>query len=130
MSELPRLSVEEFIERAANDRGEEVVELPALGGSVKIRALSASQDARVNEASSSFGSNGKTKLDFTQMERLRFQYGVVEPTFTADQVKKLHIKSGPSFQRVLKRINELSGLTEKDAEEAEAAFPESGEVED
>ena len=126
MSELPRLSVEEFIERASNDRAEEVLELPEIGGSVKIRALSAAHDDRINEQSAEFGNNGKTKLSMTTMSRLRFQYGVVEPSFTAEQVKKLHIESGPTFQRVVKRINELSGLTEKDSKEAEAAFPEAG----
>lgn len=121
---LPRLSVEEFIAKASRDRKEEVVELPELGGSVKIRALSAAQDANVNQQSAQFNGN-KTVIDFAAMERLRFQFGVIEPEMSADQVRKLHIESGPSFQLVLRRINELSGTTEKDQKESEAAFPEA-----
>ena len=54
---------------------------------------------------------------------MRFLYGVVEPEFSEEQVKKLHLRAGPSFQKVVREINELSGTTEKAAQEADAAFP-------
>lgn len=100
-----------------------------FGGSVRIRSLTAAQAAQVNQGSIRFG-NGrkqKTEFSFAASERLKFRYGVAEPQFSDDKVMTLHTTAGPSFQKVLKAISELSGIDEKQAEDDEEQFRGSGE---
>ena len=107
---------------AGKDLLEEDVE-DVFGGKVRIRALTAAQNARIRQQAMNFG--GPTaKIDWTEMERLQFRYGVIEPKLEADQVKRLHIKSGPSFAKVIKAIDDLSGTDKEALRKAEAEFPE------
>lgn len=107
------------------DSGKDLVEQDVedvFGGKVRIRALTAAQNARIKQQAMNFG-GANAKIDWTEMERLQFRYGVVEPSLDADQVKRLHIKSGPSFAKVIKALDDLSGTDKEALRQAEAEFP-------
>lgn len=94
-------------------------------GSVKIRALSAAQRARVKQAAIKQGRD--TRIVWGEMERLQFYLGVVEPSFTEDQVRTLHLKAGPSFQKVIDALDKLSQIDKESLKQAEDDFREPGE---
>jgi hypothetical protein len=119
------LTVDQAIENAAADRVEADV-TDVFGGRVRIRSLSAAQQARVKQASMNLGGRNPT-IAWAEMERLQFELGVIEPKFTAEQVKKLHIESGPSFARVIEEIDRVSGLNKEELRQAQEDFPGSGE---
>lgn len=100
-----------------------------FGGSVRIKSLTAAQAAQVQQGSIRFGASRKqrTEFNFASAERLKFRYGVTEPSLTDDQVRTLQTTAGPSFQKVLKAIDEISGTDEKAAEEDEQQFRGQGE---
>lgn len=119
-------SAEDLLEGAKSDIREDVVRDVFDGKKVKIRALTAAQNAMVNQGSITIGGGrrGKnTDFNFATSEKMKFRYGVAEPKLTPDQVQMLHFTAGPSFQAVLKAIDEISGIKEKDVEDAEEAFP-------
>jgi hypothetical protein len=116
------LSAEEIAAYA--DSGKDLPEADVdgvFGGRVRIRALTAAQNARIQQQSGQFSGKGVT-IDFVEMERLKVQYAVIEPKLDADQVKRLHIKSGPSFMKLVAEIDALSGTSEEGLRQAEQEF--------
>jgi hypothetical protein len=114
---------------------QEEVEVPELGGSVLIRELPAEYAAEVAShieikevAGARFAS-----IDKAKMERLQFAYGVVgdngDPLFSEDETVEVAKKHGSAYNRVIEAIDDLSGINKEDIENAEARFPDSGEVE-
>lgn len=107
----------------------EVEDVPVKGQSVKIRALSATAaNAATSESLKATEVRGQQvmKVDNVLLDIIRFQQGVVEPSFSTDEVKVISAKYGPAFQRVVKAIAELSGIDEETAHETDARFPGNG----
>jgi hypothetical protein len=48
------------------------------------------------------------QFDGYKLDRLRFQYAVVEPDFTAAEVKVIFERLGPSVELVLARVDQIS----------------------
>jgi len=117
------LTADEIVDAANSDLKETDVE-DVFGGKVRIRALTASQADAVNQNSIKLGNSRRqsTQYSFAASSLLKFQYGVVLPKLTKDQVRTLHIKSGPSFQTVLKAIDELSNIDRDSLERDEDEF--------
>jgi hypothetical protein len=122
MGSLPLGTVQEILEAAPRDLKEELFDVPEWGYSLRLRSSSAAQNAMVNEEGFSFeGEN--TRVNWAEMEIRRFQMGVVEPVFAEEDVRKLHFTSGPGFQRVLNRLNELNNVNPEAMERAKRQFP-------
>lgn len=111
----------------ASDLVEREVELPTIGGSVKVRSLPA---AYSNEASSKAlklvtdnrGQQSAT-IDTAELELLQVFHGVIEPKFNSvEEVKVFATKCGPAFKEVVRHIDEISGVDKDEIEAANARF--------
>lgn len=114
------LTPEEALTNAPNDIVEDDVE-GVFGGKVRIRSLTAAQQARVKQVSLNL-SGRNPDVAWAEMERTQFQLGVIEPKFTAEQVLMLHRMSGPSFAKVIERIDEISGTNKEELRKAQQEF--------
>lgn len=119
------LTVDKAKENAPKDLKEEDVE-GVFGGKVRVKSLTAAQSARVKQVSINMSGRNPDVI-WAAMELLQFEYGVIIPKFDADDVRTLHLESGPSFAKVIAKIDELSGTDKEEMAKAQAAFPESGE---
>lgn len=100
------LSKEELL--ANRGLPEDVVEVPSLGGAVRVRGLSRKEFLRLNEGDDGF--------DF---EDRAMSAGMIEPKLTIEEVSALRdISPGMELQAVFMRINELSGVGKDAAKEA------------
>jgi hypothetical protein len=115
----------------ASDLVEREVELPSIGGSVKVRSLPA---AYANEAVSQAvkmvkGPRGEetSTIDHGHLESLMVFHGLVEPKMASvDEVRTFAQQCGPAFREVIRVINEISGVDEESVEKTAASFPPSG----
>lgn len=106
------LSKEELL--ANRGLPEDVIEIPELGGAVRVRGLSRKEFLRLNEGDDGF--------DF---EDRALAAGMLEPKLTLEEVSHLRdISPGMELQKVFMRINELSGVGK---EAAKAAYKSAGE---
>lgn len=121
---LPIGTVADILEAAKNDGTEEILEIPEWGMSVRIRSLTAADDARMKSASAIPGSNGQgPRVDIGAMERIQFERGVIEPKFRKEDVNTLQHRSSSGFRRVIRRLDEISGGSEtQQTDDAEAQF--------
>lgn len=122
-------SFESLDEAAAAEIGEKDVPDVFGGQTVRIRTLTAAQAAQVNQSSIRFGGGRKgqnTEMSFAVREIKTLQYGLVKPSVNMDQARSLHAKAGPSVQKLLSEIRELSGMDDASKEQDEEAFPGSG----
>lgn len=110
---------------APSDIVEEIIDVPGWG-KVKIRSLTAAQQAQVNQSSLSGVGSGSLDLSWADMEKLRFQHGLVAPSLSPEQVNVLYHRNGPRFSFVLSEINRISGTTEEELRRAREAFQSSG----
>lgn len=110
----------------------EVKDVPVKGQSVKIRALSASVANQVNTdaiTNTIQGNRQVMRVDGAMLDVLKFHHGVTEPQFDLEESKKIAARFGPAFNKVIREINEISGITEEDAKTAEARFQGGDPVE-
>lgn len=124
------LTAGEMREAAKTDRTEKDVP-DVFGGTLRIRSLSASQSAQVKQASIVIGgprSGGGTKFNWAASAKLQFRFGVIAPQLTEEDVHDLFIQSGPSFEKVVAEIDEISGTKTMDLKQAEDDFREPGDV--
>ena len=99
---------------------ERIVEIPELGGSVKIREFDKGRQQWIRNQAKDRRTG---KIDEGKLELLLFAYGVVEPAFTVEQVQALAKVKASVLDTVLKAISELSGMTDEAVEEEAATFP-------
>lgn len=119
MSENGYLTPELAIERAPADCEERDVEV--WGGKVRVRGLTAAQAARVKQASIDL-SGRNPDVVWAAMEMLQFELGVIQPKFTAEQVRTLHLTSGAGFAKVIGVIDEISGTNKEELRDAQREF--------
>jgi hypothetical protein len=77
--------------------------VPALNGSVRVRPIPPSRDRRFRRRAMKCG-----KWDGAAYNRLRFQFALVDPSFTAAEVERIFLTHGASVELVLARIDEIS----------------------
>lgn len=111
------LSREQFLERAKAAVKEELVDVPELGGKVKVRGFTKGQEQGIRHASMKGG-----KLDTDLYEMLVLLGGVVEPQFTEADIAELKDAYAGTLNRILERILDLSGLTEGAQDRAAELF--------
>ena len=109
-------------------RQEEVHDVPVPGQSVLVRGLPAKYSAEVQSQlkMTQEGREQIAKIDVASMERLQFQHGCVDPTFTADEAASIQERFGPAFRKVVAKIDELSGIDKAALEQVEQRFPAGG----
>lgn len=127
-SEAPSLPIGtvESILGAPSDLVEEIIDVPEWGCSVKIRSLTAAEQAKVVQSSADRKAGGLRETFAEVLAKTQFLYGVVAPKFSAPEVNLLHQKSGPGFARVSRALDRISGTTSEGVEETLESFQESG----
>lgn len=119
---------------AASDLKEKEIELPTIGGSVRIRSLPAEySNAAISQAiRATQGPKGEqiTSIDNGQLELLQVMHGLVEPKLESlAAVRTFATNCGPAFKTLVNAIVELSDLTDEAVEMTAATFPAGGGVE-
>jgi hypothetical protein len=111
----------------ANDLEEKEVDLPTIGGSVRVRALPAKYSAKVSSKAIKMVTDGKTGeqrsiVNLAESEALKVHYGLVEPALSLEEVEELSTHLGKAWQEIIKAIDDLSGTDEEAVEEKAAQF--------
>ena len=113
-----------------SDLAEAVVEdVPVKGQSVKVRGLPAqfsneAQSKALKMITDARGGQSAT-VDVAVMSVIQFQHGVVEPKFTHTEAQQVAERFGPAFQKVVEKIDELSGVDKEAIETETARFQDS-----
>lgn len=100
------------------------------GSTVLIRSLPATYSNRAESQAlvmQQLGDTQTASIDSERLEILKFAHGVVEPEFSEEEAAQVAAQYGPAFKRVIKAINEISGLEDADIKAAEARFQGSGD---
>ncbi len=113
--------------KGPGDLKEGVVEdVPVKGESVRVRGLPA---AFSNQASSEAlemitGRRGEqtAKVNTARLSVLQFAHGCVEPQFSVEEAQQIAERYGPAFNKVVAKIDELSGVDKEAIEEANDRF--------
>lgn len=125
---MERLTKEALL--GASDLVEREVDLPSIGGSVKVRSLSA---AYSNQASSealvyeTFKGEQRARIDSAKLEVLQALHGLVEPKLNSlGEAEVFAKRCGPAFKKVIETIDEISGIDKDAIEDAQATFRGGG----
>jgi hypothetical protein len=116
----------------ASDLTEKEVELPTIGGSVKVRSLPA---AYSNQASSEAlelktGARGEqtATVNTAKLEVLQVFHALVDPKLSSVQeAEQFAQKCGPAFKEVIRAIDDISGIDKEEIERTNARFQTGGE---
>jgi hypothetical protein len=118
--EQPQYSKSSWLE-GPGDLEETEVDVPGVQDAVKIRSLTARQQADIRDACLSM--KGDTaKVNSARMGVLTFMRGVVEPKFNENEAEQVQRRFGRSFTLVVDAINEISQASEADVERARRRF--------
>jgi len=121
----------------ASDLEDKEIELPTLGGSVRVRSLPA---AYSNEAHSEAMEQVTTehkgraqvslRVNSVKLEALKVLHGLVEPKLNSiADANTFAQQCGRAWQTIVKAIDDLSGLDAEKVERTEAMFHPGGSVE-
>lgn len=127
---MSRSSKASWLEGPGDLQEADVEDVPVLGESVRVRALSARWSAAV-QGQLKLVTEGReqiAKIDVPAMEALQFLHGVIDPTFNEDEVRQIQTRYGAAFRKVVAKIDELSGIDKDAIVETETRFPASGET--
>lgn len=115
---MERLSREQLL--AADDIVEQDVDVPAWGGSVRIRSLSMQQAANINRLSQRRDPRtGKDEQDQGLLVAWLLTEGLVEPKLSIADASALLGKSAKAVSVIVTAINEASGLSDTAVTEAD-----------
>lgn len=123
---LPKGSVEQILSAAPKDLKSEWVDIPEWGYSVLLQSFTASEQARIKQKGFAIR-EGETAVAWAEMEIMQFELGCKEPSFTNEQVRKLHLTSGAGFARIIKWLDENSGLDKEALKRSQEEFRGSDE---
>lgn len=112
----------------ASDLIEREVELPTIGGSVRVRSLPA---AYSNQAMSEAlevvtGARGEqtARVNTGKLESLQVLHALLEPKLTSiEDAQVFSQRCGPAWREVVKVIDEISGIRKEDIEQTQTTFP-------
>jgi hypothetical protein len=97
------------------------LEVPGVGGTVKVRSLTAGASNLIQTECMTMKGD-EMKFDTTRREVMTFAAGVVEPSFTEQEANVIAHKWGPAFKLVVSVINEISGTQDDALEKARRKF--------
>ena len=115
----------------ASDLREREVELPSIGGSVRVRGLGA---AYSNQATSEAlklitGARGEqtATVDTAKLEILQVLHGLVDPKLDSfEEAERFMQQCGPAARAIVNMIDELSGVDKEAIEKTNATFQTGG----
>lgn len=115
----------------ASDLTEREVDLPSIGGSVRVRSLPAAYSNQAMSEALELKQGPRNEqtatINTAKLEILQVLYGLVEPKLNslieAEQFAK---QCGQAFKDVVRAIDELSGLDKEAIEQTQATFPVGG----
>lgn len=116
----------------ANDLEEREVDLPTIGGSVKIRALPAAYSSQASSEAMELttGRRGEqtAKVNTARLEQLQVFHALIEPKLDSPEEAGQFLQHcGPAARKLIDEIDEISGVNKQALEEAQARFPAGGE---
>jgi hypothetical protein len=116
----------------AKDLSEKDVELPSVGLTVKVQALSAlySNQATSEAIKMIQGPRGEqtSTVDTAKLELVQALHGLVEPKLNSiEEAKVFATNCGPAFKEVIRVIDEISGVDKESIEDANARFQSVGD---
>jgi hypothetical protein len=125
---MQRSSKDAWLQGPGDLKEADVEDVPVPGESVRVRALSARYSAEVQGQLRLVqeGRDQVATIDVAAMERLQFQFGVIDPTFTAAEVAQIQERYGAVFRKVVAEIDRLSGIDKEAIEQTEQRFPDGG----
>lgn len=115
----------------ASDLVTREVELPTIGGTVKVQSLPAkySNDAISAAMEVVTDNRGRqtARVNTSKLEELQVLHGLVEPRLSSlDEVAVFATKCGPAWRAVVDTIDEISGVNKAAIEETNARFRDGG----
>jgi len=119
---------------SASDLTEREVDLPSIGGSVRVRSLPAaySNQAQSDATEIKTGTRGEQTItvDHVKLEALQVLHGLVDPKLASLQdAYTLSQHLGPAWDDIVRAIAEISGISTQEVERVEAAFQPRGQSE-
>ena len=123
---LPIGSVEDILKKAPQDIVEEILDIPEWECSVKLKSFTAAETAAIKEASLALKGE-ETEVAWGEMEVQQFKLAVVEPAFTEEQVRQLHLTSGRGFKRVIDWSDDQSNINKEELRKMREDFRGSDE---
>ncbi len=116
----------------ANDLEEREIELPSIGGSVKIRALPAAYSSRASSEAMELqtGRRGEqtARVNTARLEELQVFHALIEPKLgSPEEARQFLTNCGPAARKLIDAIDEISGVNKAALEEAQARFPGGGD---
>jgi len=125
---LPRGTTAQIL--AADDIREEEIDVPEWGCSVLIRTFTRRQVSDMTKrATHRDRYTQKDVIHNAELEALTFVEGVADPKFTFEDYEQLQDKSISAMIRIVKAINNLSGLSEEAVQDAVKSDPERSDGE-
>jgi len=116
------LSLDDLLS-SKGDVEERWVELPELGGRVKIRSLSGAEYQELGSRFATVNSSGISSLDLGAFYRAATLLSLLEPSdWGEEQVSKLWSKKQGALAPLIKAIDELNAISPNAQKEAEARF--------
>ena len=107
----------------------DVEDVPAEGQSIRVRGLPAafSRDA-ISDAieQRQVGDTQFNSINSRKLGVLQFAHGSVDPKFTVEEADQVAQRFGPAFEKVVGKIDELSGVDKEGIEKTEARFQSGG----
>jgi hypothetical protein len=126
-----RSSKSSWLDGPSDLKTDEVQDVPVEGESVLVRGLPAAFSARAQSKAlvMKTGTRGEqtAEVDTEKLAVIQFANGVVEPEFSEAEAQQIAEKYGPAFNKVVERIDELSGVDKESIEKANATFRTGGE---
>lgn len=119
---LPIGTVEQILEAAPKDLVEDILEVPEWGCSVRVRSFTAAEAAAIKEEGFEFKGT-ETIIAWGEMEVQQFMRGVIEPEFSEEKVRELHLTSGTGFTRVTNWLEEQSNIDREKLAKLRDEFP-------
>lgn len=115
----------------ASDLIEREIELPTIGGSVRVRSLPAAySNQAISEAIElKTGPRGEQSahVNTEKLESLQVLHGLVEPKLNSlEEARTFAQRCGPAFKEVVRVIDEISGIDKEAIEKTNAMFPVDG----
>jgi hypothetical protein len=118
----------------ASDLVERDVNLPSIGGTVRVRSLPAAYSNQAqSEALEMVTIRGEqtARVNVAKLEALQVLHGLIDPKLDSIQeAQALAQKLGPSWRRIVTAIDEISGVDKEAIERTNALFQPGGQVEE
>jgi hypothetical protein len=124
-----RLTKNDLVTRS--DLREREVDLPTLGGTVKVRSLPAaySNQAMTDAQETNINRHGEqsAKINVRKLEEIKVLHGLIDPKLdNGAEVRAFAEHCGPAWNAIVKAIDEISGVDQESVEKIEAQFPAGG----